>query len=370
MQTRVNVALAERSYEIVIEAGLLGRFAETLAPVLRSPRMIIVSDEHVSAAYGAQVVAECVAHGIHAEMITLPAGEATKSFTHFSDLLERLLALAPDRRTTLVALGGGVIGDITGFAASVLLRGVDFVQMPTTLLAQVDSSVGGKTGINSTKGKNLVGSFYQPRIVLIDTDALTTLPKREMQSGYSEILKYGLIGDVEFYRWLLRHGPEILAGDSELLSRAIARCCEMKAYIVGGDEREEGNRAVLNFGHTFGHAIEAELKYDGRVLHGEAVALGMVMACNLSARLGLIDAAVERELADHLHSVGMKSHVRELDASFNTERLLHHMQSDKKTENGALTFIVLDTIGHAKARKNVPETLVRDVLEHYLQEGA
>lgn len=366
MVTRVAVPLKERGYDIVIGKGVLGRLTDEVASKLQSPRVIIVTDEQVEKLYAKQVLAECASHGIRAEVVALPPGEATKGFTQFEALMDALLALKPDRRTTILALGGGVIGDIAGFAASVLMRGIDFVQLPTTLLAQVDSSVGGKTGINTARGKNLVGSFYQPLAVLIDTDTLATLPPREMRAGYAEIVKYGLLGDAEFYAWLLRHGAKLLAGEEEYLVRAIARSCEMKAAIVGRDERESAERALLNFGHTFGHALEAELKYDGRLLHGEAVAIGMVMACRLSARMGKIGDEVEAGLAAHLRAVGMKAHPADVPFAWDAESLMRHMAGDKKAEDGKLTFIILEQLGRAAVSKNVPASLVREVVESFL----
>lgn len=370
MVTRVNVPLRERSYDIVIGKAVLTRMVDEIAAKLASPRVIVVTDEHVGALYAKQVVAECTSHGIRTDVITLPAGEATKSFAHFETLMDHLLALNADRRTTLLALGGGVVGDITGFAASVLMRGVDFVQLPTSLLAQVDSSVGGKTGINTARGKNLVGSIYQPLAVLIDTDTLATLPPREMRAGYAEILKYGLLGDAEFYAWLLRHGKELLAGNEDYITRAIARSCEMKAQIVGMDERESAQRALLNFGHTFGHALEAELGYDGRILHGEAVAIGMVMACRLSARMGLIDSVVESQLAAHLRDVDMKAHIKDVPFAWDAERLVTHMAGDKKAEDGKLTFIVLESLGRAVVSKAVPHAVVREVVQSFVHEAS
>ena len=369
MSTRVTVPLFDRSYDIVIGKGMLARLADEMAPKLQSPRVIVVTDANVEPLYASRVVAECASHGIRTDVITLPAGEATKSFAQFEALMDALLALKPDRRTTLVALGGGVIGDITGFAASALMRGVDFVQLPTSLLAQVDSSVGGKTGINTKRGKNLVGAFYQPLAVLIDIDTLATLPPREMRAGYAEIVKYGLLGDAEFYGWLLRHGKEMLEGNEEYLTRAIARSCEMKAKIVGADERESAERALLNFGHTFGHALEAELGFDGRLLHGEAVAIGMVMACRLSARMGKLDDEAELLLAAHLREVGMKAHVKDVEFAWDAERLMQHMAGDKKAEDGKLTFIVLEKLGRAAVSKDVPVTLVREVVDSFIAES-
>lgn len=366
MGERISVPLLERSYDIIIEAGLLKRAADVIAPKLKSPRVVIVTDEAVGALYGPALKADCIAHGIRCDVITLPVGESTKSFSVFEGLMSQLLSLQPDRRTTLIALGGGVIGDITGFAASVLLRGVDFIQIPTTLLAQVDSSVGGKTGINTVHGKNLVGSFYQPLMVLIDTDTLSTLPARECRAGYAEILKYGLIGDAKFYDWLLRHGAELLEGHGEYVTRAIAKSCQMKADIVGRDERESAARALLNFGHTFGHALEAEMGYGGELLHGEAVAIGMVMACRLSAAITGLSSEVEAGLVAHLRALGMRAHPKDVADTWDAERLMHHMAGDKKAEDGKLTFIVLDAVGQARVVKDVDADVARAVVHAFV----
>lgn len=366
MHERISVPLADRSYDIVIAPGLLGQAAQAIAPKLKSARVIVVTDENVGPVYAPALSAELVSHGIRVDTVTLPAGESTKSFTVFASLMDRLLSLQPDRRTTLVALGGGVIGDITGFAASVLLRGVDFIQLPTTLLAQVDSSVGGKTGINTAQGKNLVGSFYQPQLVLIDTETLATLPARERQAGYAEIMKYGLIGDAGFYDWLLANGRALLAGDAALVSHAIAQSCRMKAAIVGADERESAARALLNFGHTFGHALEAEMGYGGALLHGEAVAVGMVMACRLSEALSGLSPEVGDGLVAHLREVGMRTHPTEIRAAWDVDRLMMHMAGDKKAEDGKLTFILLDALGKARVQKDVPAEVARRVVQAFV----
>jgi 3-dehydroquinate synthase len=362
----VPVRLDARSYDIVIGPGLIARAASHIAPYIRAPRVIIITDAHVGPLYAKPLAADCAARGMRCDTLTLPAGEATKSFTQFEKLLNDLLALKPDRKTTLIALGGGVIGDITGFAASVLLRGVDFIQIPTSLLAQVDSSVGGKTGINTAHGKNLVGSFYQPKRVLIDTATLQTLPPRELRAGYAEILKYGLIGNPDFYQWLLRHGGEILAGDTPSLAKAIGESCRMKAAIVSADEREGDVRALLNFGHTFGHALEAECGYNDLLVHGEAVAVGMVMACRLSEKLGYLNRTVGDGLIQHLRAVGLPATPRDIRADWDANRLLAHMYGDKKAENGTLTFIVLKNLGEAVVVKDVAETLALDTLKECL----
>jgi 3-dehydroquinate synthase len=362
----VAVALGARSYEIRIGQGLLAVAAAHIAPVLRAPRVIVVVDRAVEEA-AKTLMADLVTHGIRAEILTIAAGEATKSFAGFADLAERILALRPDRKTTLIACGGGVAGDLVGFVASVLLRGLDFIQVPTTLLAQVDSSVGGKTGINTRAGKNLVGSFYQPRLVLIDLDVLATLPPRELRAGYAEIIKYGLIMDAEFFAWCEHHGAALIEGDAAYRARAIAACCQMKAQIVGADEQESDLRALLNFGHTFGHALEAEAGYDGSLLHGEAVALGMVMGCRLSEKLGLLAEDTRARLVAHLQAVGMKSSLKETGHPWQAEKIAAHFMSDKKTENGALTFIVLDDVGRARIQKNVAPELAGAVVAEMVE---
>jgi 3-dehydroquinate synthase len=361
----LTVALAERSYEIHIGHGLLADAGALLEPVLASKRVIVVSDSNVAPLYAPALEASLARAGVRCDVLTVAAGEGTKGFATLETLLEQMLALAPDRKTTVIALGGGVVGDLAGFAASVLLRGVPFVQIPTTLLAQVDSSVGGKTAINSRAGKNLVGSFYQPQRVLIDLDTLATLPARELRAGYAEIIKYGLIMSAEFYRWCIMNGGNLLAGEPAALAHAVSECCRMKAEIVGADEREAGSRALLNFGHTFGHALEAETGMSEKLLHGEAVAIGLVMACRMSAHLGLISADMERELAAHFTALGLPSTPRDVAHDWNAERIAAHFASDKKTENGALTFVLLDAVGAARVVKDVDASLALKTVTHY-----
>ena len=348
-----RVELGSRSYDIVVGQGLLAHAHEYILPVLASKRVILVSDETVAAHYVAPLKNNLTSNGIRVDVLTVPAGEGSKCFATLERLLNEMLALTPDRKTTIIALGGGVVGDLAGFAASILLRGVPFIQIPTTLLSQVDSSVGGKTGINTVAGKNLVGSFYQPQLVLADVETLKTLPPRELRAGYAEIIKYGLIMDAEFYGWCLENASGILTGDVGLLQHAVLASCRMKAEIVGADERESGARALLNFGHTFGHALEAELGYDGRLLHGEAVAIGMVMACRLSAAMNLISPDVETQLAGHFKSLNMPATPRDVAHDWNAEAIASHFAGDKKAENGALTFVVLDAVGKARVAKGV-----------------
>ncbi len=365
----LRVALASRSYDIAIGHGLLARAGEYLAPLLPSPRVVVLSDTTVAAHYAEALEASLRAQGITSQRITVPAGEGSKSFATFESLMEQLLALAPDRKTTLIALGGGVVGDLTGFAASVLLRGVPFIQVPTSLLAQVDSSVGGKTAINARAGKNLIGTFYQPRAVLADTATLATLPPRELRAGYAEILKYGLIMDADFYRWCQGHGASILAGDEAAQAEAIYRSCAFKAAIVAADEHEADARALLNFGHTFGHALEAETGYSATLLHGEAVAIGMVMACRLSAAMGGLGADMAAEVAAHLRALGMPASLADIDHPWTVEGIVRHFSTDKKAEGGTLTFIVLDAIGHGRVAKQVDPALARAVVAEMVGEA-
>jgi 3-dehydroquinate synthase len=365
---RLRVDLETRGYDIVVGSGLLSHAAEYISPVLAGNRAVIVTDEQVGRLYAGALHAQLSAAGVKVDALTVNAGEGSKSFATFEWLMEALLALKPDRKTTLIALGGGVIGDLTGFAASVLLRGVPFIQVPTTLLAQVDSSVGGKTAINSSKGKNLVGSFYQPKLVLADTAVLETVPAREMASGYAEVIKYGLIMDAEFYRECLANGAKILAVDPQETQRAVLASCAFKAAVVKADEREADMRALLNFGHTFGHALEAETGFGEKLLHGEAVALGMVMACRLSHRMGLVGPEVEAELASHFTSLGMKAHLRDVAHDWDVDGIARHFVEDKKAEDGKLTFVVLNRIGSAVVAKDVDTALARAVVASYLAE--
>jgi len=305
----------------------------------------------------------------HAQVhqLALPDGEQHKSWETLNLIFDALLTHGADRRTVLYALGGGVVGDMTGFAAACYMRGVPFVQVPTTLLAQVDSSVGGKTAINTSAGKNLVGSFYQPKLVLADLDTLKTLPPRELRAGYAEIIKYGLIRDAEFYRWCLANGERLLAGDMPSLQHAVIKSCAMKAAIVEADEREADMRALLNFGHTFAHALEAETGFSDTLLHGEAVGIGMVMACRMSAVMGLIDRAVETELMAHFTALGMKAEPKDVKAvEWRAVRIATHFASDKKAEGGALTFVVLKAVGQGAVAKQVDPALALDVVESYL----
>ncbi len=359
----LRVALAERSYDILVGEGLLASAGRQIAPLLEQKRVVIVTDENVAGLHLAAVERSLDDSGIAYEALVLQPGEKTKDFAHLENLVDRLLEAKVERGTQLIALGGGVIGDLTGFAASIVLRGLNFIQIPTTLLAQVDSSVGGKTGINTARGKNLVGSFHQPRLVLADTEALSTLPPRDLLAGYAEVVKYGLIQDEDFFTWLEGHGQHLLDGDHDSLRRAVLTSCRIKAEVVAADEREAGRRALLNLGHTFGHALEAEVGYGGELLHGEAVAIGMVMAFDLSAQLGLCPAEDAARVRRHLAAVGLPTSLDALPGRiWDPERLLDHMSRDKKVEDGRIGFVLARAIGEAFMERAVPSEAVRALL--------
>jgi 3-dehydroquinate synthase len=343
---QVEVSLAERSYTISIADRLLDRSGELLAPYARRGRMIAVSDERVWAAQGSRLKPE----GIEIIPVLVPAGEGSKSWAQLSTLLDRLLELGVERSDHILAFGGGMIGDLTGFAASVLKRGCGFVQIPTTLLAQVDSSVGGKTAINTPAGKNMVGTFHQPSAVLIDPSTLDTLSARERLAGYAEVVKYGLISDPAFFAWCESEAPALLAGESEARLHAIETSVRTKAGIVGEDEREtSGRRALLNLGHTFGHAFEAEAGFSDRLLHGEAVGLGMALAFRFSARRGLCPPQEAERVVSHLAAIGLPTVPR----IGTPERLVAHMAHDKKASAGRVPFILARGIGRAFVDQSV-----------------
>ena len=363
----VRVALGSRSYDIIIGGGLLADAGSHIAPLLALPRTVLISDENVAPLYLERVAQSLDRHNIVCDKIILPAGEQSKSYAQFEDLLERILEGHVERETTLLALGGGVIGDLVGFAASALLRGIPFIQLPTSLLAQIDSSVGGKTGINSRHGKNLIGSFHQPALVLADTDALDSLPPRELAAGYGEMVKYGLIDDAEFFTWLEANGQMVLDGDEAARRHAIAVCCRAKARIVAEDERESGHRALLNLGHTFAHALEAESGYGGDLLHGEAVSIGMVLAFQLSARLGFCEDADADRVAAHLAALGLPTIAAHLPpAARQPDALLDHMSRDKKMKQGRLNLILARGIGRAFVTADVLPGEISDLLADFL----
>ena len=357
--------LGPRSYDIHVGAGLVSSAGEYVAPLIRHAPAIIITDRNVAGHHLAAFCNSMDAAGIATVVIELRPGEETKSFDRFEALVNSILDTGPERASTLIALGGGVIGDITGFAASVILRGIDFIQIPTTLLAQVDSSVGGKTGINTRHGKNLVGAFYQPRLVLADTEVLNTLPRREFLAGYAEIAKYGLLGDAEFFTWLEQNGASLIAGDPDTRRYAVAKSCRAKAAIIAEDEHENGRRALLNLGHTFGHALEAETGFGAGLLHGEAVAIGMVMAFDLSVHLGLCPAEDAARARRHLAAVDLPTGLDALPGqSWRAETLVAHMHHDKKVRNGKVTFILARGIGNAFIEHDVDLADVETLLAH------
>ncbi|GAN78821.1 3-dehydroquinate synthase [Acidocella aminolytica] len=358
---RVEVQLSHSSYDVLIGGGLLARAGALMAPLLPQSRCFIVTDEHVAELHLHTLTASLDEVGIAHQSFVVPPGEASKSFAAWQKLIEDLLAARIDRKTTIIALGGGVVGDLAGFAAASAMRGVPFVQIPTTLLAQVDSSVGGKTGINSVHGKNLIGAFYQPLLVLADTGVLDTLSPRERAAGYAEIVKTGLISDAGFYNWCEAHGQALLQNDKDALAQAIEHAVRFKARVVGDDEREtkpNDGRALLNLGHTFAHALEAETGYDGRLLHGEAVATGLVLAAHLSAALGLAPQEDPPRIAQHLSETGLPVRIQALPA----DKLLAHMKLDKKNRGGKLHFVLQRGIGRAFTSGDVPEDAVRATL--------
>lgn len=343
--SRVDVALGERSYGIEIEAGLLDRAGEVLAPFARGGRLIVVSDAAVWAAQGPRLVAS----GLEIVPLIVPPGEGSKSWERLAWLSERLLALGVERSDHIIAFGGGMVGDLAGFAAAVLKRGCAFVQVPTTLLAQVDSSVGGKTAINAAGGKNMIGAFHQPSAVLIDPTTLDTLASREVRAGYAEVVKYGLIGDAGFFAWCEANAPALLAGDASARLHAIETSVRAKAAIVGEDERETtGRRALLNLGHTFGHAVEAEGGFS-HFLHGEAVGIGMALAFRFSAERGLCATEEAERVVRHLDAVGLPTR---LDIG-TPAALVEHMKADKKASGGRIPFILVRGIGAACVDKDV-----------------
>lgn len=357
----VTVDLGDRTYPIHIGPGLLDRAGELILPVMSGNRVLIVTDDQVAPLYLERLERSLAAAGAMPMHTVMPAGEKTKDFPHLEALLDAMLSTRVERGTLIVALGGGVVGDLTGFAASILLRGVDFVQIPTTLLAQVDSSVGGKTGINTRHGKNLVGAFHQPRLVLADTALLDTLPRRQVLAGYAEVVKYGIIDDPDFFAWLEANGAALIAGDADARRHAVATSCRAKARIVAADEREGGVRALLNLGHTFGHALEAETGFSDELLHGEGVAIGMVMALRLSAMLGLSPATDAERLVRHLDAVGLPSGLAG-PRLWDVARLIGHMRGDKKVKDGAMTFVLARGIGGGFLSRDVPEDTLATLL--------
>jgi 3-dehydroquinate synthase len=362
MSKTITVGLGARAYDIHVGAGLLARAGELLAPLAKGV-VPVVTDDHVAALHLAPLLASLKAAGIDARPIVMPPGEASKSFAGLEKLSGELLEMGVDRKGLVIALGGGVIGDLTGFAAGVLKRGVAFAQVPTTLLSQVDSSVGGKTAINARQGKNLIGLFHQPRIVIADTALLYTLPRRELLAGYAEVVKYGALGDAEFFHWLEANARQALAGDTDAIVHVVAHSCRMKADIVARDERETGDRALLNLGHTFGHALEAATGFCDRLVHGEGVAIGMALAFRLSVKLGLAPGQDADRFIRHLKSIGLPCAITDIPGPrASADELIGHMAHDKKVSDGKLTFILLRGLGQAFVTRDVPMEAVKEVL--------
>ncbi|WP_058240268.1 3-dehydroquinate synthase [Shimia marina] len=367
MMETVHVGLKGREYDIHIGPGLLAQSGALIGPMLKRKQLCVVTDENVAALHLETLRAGLASEGIGMEALVLPAGESTKSWRYLEQTVEWLLAQRVERSDLVVALGGGVIGDLTGFAAAVLRRGVGFVQIPTSLLAQVDSSVGGKTGINSPLGKNLVGAFHQPRLVLADIDVLGTLTPRDFLAGYGEVVKYGMLGDAGFFEWLEAQGPKLAAGDEAARIAAVKRSCEMKAEIVMRDETEQGDRALLNLGHTFCHALEAATGYGDRLLHGEGVAIGCALAFEVSMRLGLCAQEAPSRVRAHLRDMGMKVDLKDIEGDLpDADALLDLMGQDKKVVDGQLRFILARGIGEAFVTADVPRDVVRQLLEEEL----
>lgn len=368
----VTVDLGAKAYDIYIGPSLLARIQDILPVEIAGTSFYAIVDENVLK-YAESVHDTLEKLGARSvEALVMPSGEKTKSFASYKQVCDWLLEHKISRDSVILAIGGGVIGDLAGFCASTILRGVAFAQIPTTLLSQVDSSVGGKTGINTDFGKNLVGAFYQPDVVVADTDTLKTLPPRELLAGYAEIVKYGLLGDISFFEWLEDNGRKVCALDEDALNYAIEKSVKAKAEVVIADEREQGRRALLNLGHTFGHALEAAAGYDGRLLHGEAVAIGMVMAFDLSARLGLCSKDEHTRVEEHLVSIGLPTRASFISPALKAtpDDLVNLMYGDKKVKQGKITFVLVKQIGNAFTTSNVPIELVREVVADSLGSAA
>lgn len=365
----VVVDLADRSYDIIIGKGVLDEAGERIAALAPGARAVIVSDENVAPLYLDRMQANLAASGIESFGAVVPVGEASKSWHGVETVTSAILEGKLERGDLVIALGGGVVGDLAGFAAAITRRGMRFVQVPTSLLAQVDSSVGGKTGINTTHGKNLVGSFHQPILVLADTATLDTLAPREVKAGYAETVKYGLIDDADFFEWLEVNGQSLLDGDDAIRGQAIARSCTAKARVVAADEHEGGRRALLNLGHTFGHALEVLCGYDAdKLVHGEGVAIGMVLAHRFSHHLGHCSGQDVERMIRHLAALGLPTQMRDIEGfNPNVDALVEAMKQDKKVSRGSLTFILTRGIGQSFIARNVPEDEVRAFLSTHLQ---
>lgn len=363
MNNEIAVNLDDKSYKIRIGAGEIKHLRDFLAQKNYS-KIFIITDENVAKLHLAHL--QTVLQGFETLITIVASGEQTKSFASLEKTCEEILQKNIDRKSLIIAFGGGVVGDLAGFIASILLRGIDFVQVPTTLLACVDSSVGGKTAINSKFGKNLIGSFYQPKLVICDLDFLQTLPAREFRAGYAEIVKYGLIEDREFFDFLDQNLEKIFASDATTLQKIITKSCENKARIVSQDEKESGVRALLNFGHTFAHTFENELNYSNDLLHGEAVGIGMLMAAKMSQNLDMIDSAQFEIIKNHLEKAGLNIDLKKIRSNWNQENLTNHLYKDKKTEHKNLTFILLTKIGQAVIKKGISEKEFQKIIAKML----
>ncbi|QOZ06579.1 3-dehydroquinate synthase [Bradyrhizobium sp. CCBAU 51765] len=369
---KVDVALGDRAYDIVIGRGVLSSLGERVAALRPGVRTAIVTDRTVAKYWLEPTEASLAASGIPTSRIVVEEGEISKTYAGLEKVSEALIAARIERNDLVIALGGGVVGDLAGFAAAILRRGVDFVQVPTSLLAQVDSSVGGKTGINSPQGKNLLGAFHQPVLVIADTAVLDTLSPRQFRAGYAEVAKYGVLGDEAFFTWLEKNHSDIFKGGSAR-EHAIATSCRAKAGVVSRDERETGERALLNLGHTFGHALEAATGFSDRLFHGEGVAIGMTLAAQFSARLGMIGEADAMRVERHLIEAGLPTRLQDIagfaqEGLVDADALMALMAQDKKVKRGKLTFILLEAVGRAVIAKDVEPTLVRDFLQSKLSQ--
>ena len=357
-----------RPYEVIVGRGLLAELGARVAPLAQG-RTVVITDETVGRLHGKAALASLKAAGVHGRLLTVPPGEGSKSFAELERVIDRMLAFQLDRKDVVVALGGGVVGDLAGLAAALFMRGIDFVQVPTTLLAQVDSSVGGKTAIDTPRGKNLVGAFHQPRLVLADIDVLGTLPERQLRSGWGEVLKHGLICDADYFDWLAGEGAAGATGDPAALERAVVRSVEIKSGIVGEDEKEAGRRALLNLGHTFGHAIEAELGFDEtKLTHGEAVALGCALAFRFSVKAGLCPADEAARVEAVIAAAGLPTRLTQA-GTFQPAALIRKMAGDKKAEGGRLTLILARRIGEALVAKDVDAGALNAFLEREVVGG-
>lgn len=360
----VSVDLGSRSYDILIGPGLIDQAADHIIAAAGAAKCAVITDENVATHHLPALRDNLLEHNMFAGAVTLPAGEKTKSFANLEHVCSQLLSLGIERGDLVVALGGGVIGDLAGFAASILRRGVRFVQIPTSLLAQVDSSVGGKTGINTAHGKNLIGSFHQPSLVLADTAALATLDERQFHAGYAEVVKYGLLGDANFFAWLEENREAIFAQDGTERAHAIETSCKAKAQVVAEDERESGKRALLNLGHTFGHALEAWAGYSSRLLHGEAISIGMVLAFEYSARRGLCPIEDAKKVAEHFAAAKLPTRISEIEGDDlpSVDELMDLMAQDKKVKSGTMVFILARKIGDAFITDDVDPDDLREFL--------